>query len=103
MFDDGSLGAAQAAGDFSILGIPRLSATVGGQAVGTGTGQYGFVPQATDDAGPAGVFATLAALPGKPFAGPLSAVDIFLGVGVVVVASIVWHFVLYHIRLAAER
>jgi hypothetical protein len=86
----------------AILGIPRLAAETAGAAMGTGTGQYGIVPTIVP-AGSGDLIAKIAALPTKPFAGSLSAIDIFLVVGVVGFASIVWGFMLYHVRLAAKQ
>lgn len=37
-----------------------------------------------------------------PFATPLNPVDIFLVVGVIMVAIILWNMILFHIRIAAE-
>jgi hypothetical protein len=74
-----------------------------GQALGTGTGQHGVVPL-TEAGG--GMFSDgIAAVwtwINKPFTTPLDPMDVFLLVGIVLVAIISWNLILYHIRIAAE-
>lgn len=39
----------------------------------------------------------------EPFTTPLDTVQIFLLVGIVLVAVLAWNMILFHIRIAAER
>jgi hypothetical protein len=74
-----------------------------GLAEGTGTGQFGIAPiveAGTSTIGGAvtGIWHWL----NRPFTSPMSAIDVFLLVGIVLTAVLVWNLVLYHIRIAAE-
>ena len=99
---EGSLdwGSADAAGSLAILGIPGASPAAGGVALGTGTGQNGFVPVAsgTDGSWLASLIQTLK----EPFAAGMSPLAVFALIGVILVSIIAWNFILYHIRIAAE-
>jgi hypothetical protein len=73
-----------------------------GVAQGQGTGRYGW-GHLTGGAGMVGnavedVWSWL----NKPFQSPLSPVDVFLMVGAVLVAVLLWNLILFHIRMAAE-
>jgi hypothetical protein len=74
-----------------------------GIALGQGVGQYGVSPMTNDIGasvghGVTGVWAWI----NRPFTSAMSPADVFLLVGVVIVAAIVWNLILYHIRIAAE-
>lgn len=73
-----------------------------GVALGTGTGQHGQVPVAGGGSGMAGAVQRVFDWINAPFIGNASPADVFLLVGVVLVAIIAWNLVLYHIRIAAE-
>lgn len=72
-----------------------------GTALGIGTGRFGFQTVAGDamDNNP---FTAAWNWLNKPFTTPLSSAEIFLLVGVVLVAILLWNLILYHIRIAAE-
>jgi hypothetical protein len=70
-----------------------------GVALGTGTGQHGNVP--LQDVMGSGINAVMDWL-NKPFTTPMSSIDVFLLVGTVLTAIIIWNFLMYHIRIAAE-
>jgi hypothetical protein len=74
-----------------------------GVAAGQGTGRFGITPMT------GGVMGTLGGgvesvwdWLNTPFVSKMSPVDVFLLVGVVLVAAIIWNLVLYHVRIAAE-
>jgi hypothetical protein len=71
-----------------------------GLFVGTGTGQMGMVPVA--GAGMGNAVQEVWQVVNRPFTTPLSSVDIFLLVGVILVAVVLWNLILFHIRIAAE-
>jgi hypothetical protein len=74
-----------------------------GVSVGTGTGQHGVVPiEGLTGGGVAGAIQHVWDWINKPFTTPLSTVEITLIVGVILVAVILWQFILFHIRIAAE-
>lgn len=66
------------------------------EGYGTGTGAAGISNTLADALNGAWGIAT------KPFAGSLSAIDLGLIVGVLMIAAIAWNFILFHIRAAAE-
>jgi hypothetical protein len=69
-----------------------------GIATGTGTGQHG-VTTMDDGANPV---ARLWGWLHQPFATPLNTIDVFLLIGIVIIAFWLWALVLYHLRIAAE-
>lgn len=80
-----------------------------GMMLGTGTGQAGMTPTADSSSGSgtlmgdiADAFNSLWEWLNTPFTTPLDLTEIFLLVGGVLVAIILWNFILYHIRIAAE-
>jgi hypothetical protein len=74
-----------------------------GLAFGTGTGQHGLEPVAGDLGGGMGTsVAAVVAWLKAPITTPLDPTAIFLIVGIIMIAVIVWNLVLYHIRIAAE-
>jgi hypothetical protein len=92
---------ASAAGDTAILGIPRASADAGGLALGTGTGQQGNVPVASNDNG--GFLDSIFDWFTQPLVGNISPTGVFMLVGAVVISIIVWNLLLYHLRIAGEE
>lgn len=70
-----------------------------GVSLGTGTGQHGSVP--LEGSFVSGINAVMDWL-NKPFTTPMSTVDVFLLVGAVMTAIVVWNFLMYHVRIAAE-
>jgi len=74
-----------------------------GIAEGDGTGRFGITPLvsgATSTVG--GAVTDVWAWLNKPFTTPLAPFQVFLLVGVVLIAAIVWNLILYHVRIAAE-
>jgi hypothetical protein len=74
-----------------------------GQSSGTGTGQQGHAPLLAGSGGTVtdavnSVWDWL----NTPFTAPMSPVGIAMIVGAIFVAIILWNFVLYHVRIAAE-
>jgi hypothetical protein len=82
-------------------GAPGLTGSTG-IASGTGTGQQGAVPVAQGDGSVTGAIQRVHDWLKAPFIGGASPTDIFLLVGVVLVAIIAWNLILYHVRIAAE-
>lgn len=82
--------------------LPGTTGTTG-MALGLGTGQAGIVPAMGTLGGTVGAAITdtwdwLQ----TPFKNPLSFWGLFLIVGAVIVAIILWNLILYHVRIAAE-
>jgi|SRR5262245_963493 len=74
-----------------------------GVAKGQGTGQHGVSPVTeTSNGAVANAFTDVWAWINRPFTHAMSPFDVFLLVGVVIVAAIAWNLILYHIRIAAE-
>lgn len=74
-----------------------------GLAVGTGTGKYGAVSNPQDTtAGAPFSFSDLVNWLNTPFTNAMSPAYLFLVVGTILVAIILWNLILYHIRIAAE-
>ena len=74
-----------------------------GSAYGTGTGQHGVAPSTGGIGGTMQQAVTnLWNWLQTPFTSSMSPTDVFLLVGVVIVAIILWNLILYHIRIAAE-
>jgi len=73
-----------------------------GFAVGTGAGQHGFSPTFAGNLTISGAVGSLWAWLNEPFQRPLSPVGLALIVGAILIAVILWNFILYHIRIAAE-
>ena len=74
-----------------------------GAAYGTGTGQHGVAPSTGGIGGTVQqAFQNLWQWLQTPFTQSMSPTDVFLLVGVVLVAIILWNLILYHIRIAAE-
>jgi hypothetical protein len=72
-----------------------------GQALGTGTGQHGITPLLGGSA-VGNAFASVWAWLNKPFTTPMNKVDVFLLIGTIIVAVLLWNIILYHVRIAAE-
>jgi hypothetical protein len=71
-----------------------------GVSMGTGTGQNGSVP--VGDGMDGGFVAPVMDFLNKPFTTPLSKADVFLLVGTILIAVLLWNLILFHIRIAAE-
>ncbi len=77
-----------------------------GVASGQGIGRFGVTPDApagggiVDGAGAAvtGVWGWL----NRPFTQRMSPLNVFLLIGIIIIAALVWNLILYHIRIAAE-
>jgi hypothetical protein len=82
------------------LGSTLAPAGVTGIASGTGTGQHGVLPLTGGSMGNA--FQSLWGWLNKPFQTPMAPTDLFLLVGVVLIAILAWNMILYHVRIAAE-
>jgi hypothetical protein len=80
---------------------PGISGGAGstGVLLGTGTGQSGVAPVGGIGMHP---FQAVMDWLNEPFKTPLSPYAIGMIVGVILVAIILWNFILYHIRIAAE-
>jgi hypothetical protein len=72
-----------------------------GISLGTGTGQQGQVPVGGNGMGN-GIVQPVLDFLNEPFTTPLSKADVFLLVGTILVAIILWNLILFHIRIAAE-
>lgn len=72
-----------------------------GAAVGTGTGQHGIVPL-TGGTGLGNAINNFWTWLNQPLTQPISAYSIFILVGSIIIAIILWNLILYHIRIAAE-
>jgi hypothetical protein len=70
--------------------------------LGTGTGLHGVVPVESGGGGMGDAIQRVKDWIDAPFIGSASPSDVFLLVGIVLVAIVVWNLVLYHIRIAAE-
>jgi hypothetical protein len=97
--------------DFSAGVLPGTTAqldegTAGGAgsaglSLGTGTGRYGT--QSVEGNGSMGnPFVATWNWINEPFKSPMSPGSVFVLVGVVLVAILMWNLILYHIRIAAE-
>lgn len=72
-----------------------------GVSLGTGTGQQGNVPIQGGKMGN-GLIQPVIDFINKPFTTPLNKTDVFLLVGTVLIAVLLWNLILYHVRIAAE-
>lgn len=72
-----------------------------GEAAGTGTGQHGVLPILNGGTMSDSVTAIWDWL-NTPFNQRMSPMTIFAIAGSILIALIVWNFILYHIRIAAE-
>lgn len=72
-----------------------------GVSTGDGAGRYGFRLNLKGFS-MGNVFQRFWSWLNSPFQTPMSPTDIFLLVGVLLVAIVVWNLILYHIRIAAE-
>jgi hypothetical protein len=73
-----------------------------GITLGTGTGQQGLLPQASGGGGMMEAVQDVWQWLNTPFKSPMAPTDVFLLVGTVLVALILWNLILYHIRIASE-
>lgn len=73
-----------------------------GMALGTGTGQHGITPLVGEASTVGEAINDTWNWLNKPFTAPMSPAGIALIVGAVLVSVILWNFILYHIRIAAE-
>jgi hypothetical protein len=73
-----------------------------GLMVGTGTGRLGVVPLENTGGGMTSSVQAVWQWLNKPFKSALDPVDLFLLVGVILIAVIAWNLILYHVRIAAE-
>jgi hypothetical protein len=73
-----------------------------GLALGTGTSQHGIAPLLSGGGGFAGAIEDLWQWLNRPFTTPMDPVSVMLLVGVIMLSVIIWNFILYHIRIAAE-
>ena len=72
-----------------------------GVGLGTGTGQQGHA--VIEGGGMSGnPFVAVWSWLNKPLTTPLSPYDVFLLIGIILIAVIAWNMILYHIRIAAE-
>jgi hypothetical protein len=81
----------------------RNPAGSAGVALGTGTGSHGVIPIVSNLGG--GVTSAITDFLdwlNTPFKTPMSPGSVGILVGVIIVAILVWNFVLYHVRIAAE-
>lgn len=72
-----------------------------GAVLGTGTGQHGVVPLAGGTT-LGNAFNSFWQWLNQPLTQPISAYNIFLLIGAVLIAIILWNLILYHVRIAAE-
>lgn len=82
--------------------VPGTTGTTG-MVLGTGTGQQGIVPAMGTLGGTvSGSVQNIWQWLNEPFTTPLSFGGLFLIVGAILVAIILWNLILFHIRIAAE-
>lgn len=75
-----------------------------GTVLGTGTGAHGLQPVTGlgEGSGMGGALNEVWTFLQTPFSSPMDATSLFLIVGTILIAIVVWNLVLYHIRIAAE-
>lgn len=73
-----------------------------GVVLGTGTQQHGLAPVSANGSGFKGALESFWQWLNAPFTTAMSPVDIMVLVGIIIISVIVWNFILYHIRIAAE-
>lgn len=76
-----------------------------GQAEGDGTGRFGVTPLGVGSGITGAATSTVTGVwdwLNAPFKRPMSITSLFLLVGFVLVAIVLWNLILYHIRIAAE-
>lgn len=74
-----------------------------GTSLGTGTGAHGMVPvTGLMEGGVGNALNEVWQFLNTPFTEPLDATSLFLIVGTILVAIVLWTLILYHIRIAAE-
>jgi hypothetical protein len=101
--DDGQLGILPGTTDAVDASSAWPIAGSTGIASGSGTGQHGVSPMTGTIATTAGDAATgVWDWLNKPFTHPMAPLSIFMLVGVVLIAAVVWNLILYHVRIAAE-
>jgi len=85
---------------------PTSAAGVAGSAgiaIGSGTGQHGVIPLASNiGTGIKGAIQEFWDWVNEPFTQPMAPGSVFILVGVILVAIIAWNFIIYHVRIAAE-
>lgn len=72
-----------------------------GSGLGTGTGRLGYQTIAGGAVGN-NPFVNAWKFVNEPITTPLSAVDVFVLIGTVLVSILLWNLILFHIRVAAE-
>jgi hypothetical protein len=80
--------------------FPVAGAT--GIAMGTATGQHGITPLVGQGGTVTNAIDVVWKWLNTPFNQPMDPISIFLLVGSVIVAIMLWNLILYHIRIAAE-
>lgn len=84
-------------------GSANKPAGAAGWSLGTGTGQHGVIPVVTGvTSGVKGVVNDFTTWINKPFTTPMTPGSLTMIVGTIFVAVVLWNFVLYHVRIAAE-
>ena len=75
-----------------------------GTALGTGTGAHGLQPASglIGGGGMGDALNQVWSFLNTPFSSPMDATSLFLIVGTILIAIVVWNLLLYHIRIAAE-
>jgi hypothetical protein len=74
-----------------------------GTTLGTGTGRFGIQPvMGLIGGGMSGAIEEVWDWVNQPFTTPMNPGTVFILVGIVLVAVVVWNLVLFHIRIAAE-
>lgn len=91
-------GTTEAADPFSAFPIAGQAGT----ALGTGTGQHGLAPQPSGGGTASNAITHIWDWINAPLTQPMSPSGLFLLVGIVIVAILLWNLILYHIRIAAE-
>ena len=71
-------------------------------AAGSGAGRYGISVGMSGGSGMGDAVNSVWDWLNRPFAAPMSPSGIFLLVGSVLVAILLWNVILYHVRIAAE-
>lgn len=73
-----------------------------GIAIGTATGQHGVTPLVGNGGTVTDAINDVWEWLNTPFTTPMDPVSVFLLVGSVIIAIMMWNLILYHIRIAAE-
>lgn len=72
-----------------------------GVTLGTGTGQQGH--RMVEGGAVSNPFVIVKQWLDQPFTTPMNKTDVFVLIGTILVAVLLWNLILYHVRIAAEQ